>query len=219
MKSNALRDKYHFAPFETNHAAEEIRENYFYLHMLDKALDSAQISLPASLTAADIGPSSWFYVQALFSALTWHGSPEPRTVHLTGYEVDAYRLYADFHTRKDHALGQMQGLAGVEYVDRGFTAQPEAFDVITMFFPFVFEKDHLQWGLPGSLFDPAELMKSAWESLNNGGLLIIVNQGHKENKAETQLLKRLNIPVASSFKMDPLLYSYPLTRYIITVKK
>ena len=72
-----LRDKYHFAPFETNHATKDIRENYFYLHMLDKALDSAQISLPASLTAADIGPSSWFYVQALFAALTWHGSPNP----------------------------------------------------------------------------------------------------------------------------------------------
>ena len=133
--------------------------------------------------------------------------------------MDAYRLYADFHTRRDHALGQMQGLDGVEYLDRGFTLQPDTFDVITMFFPFVFEKDHLQWGLPGSLFDPAVLMKSAWESLKRGGLLIIVNQGHEEHKAETQLLKRLNIPVASSFKMDPLLYSYPLTRYIITVKK
>jgi hypothetical protein len=214
-----LNSQYHFENFSSAHSADETKENYFYLTMLNEAFNQTGCEFPEILTAADIGPSSWFYVHALTATLTWHKSSTPRTVHLTGYEVDAYRIFSDFHTRKDHAMGNMQGLQNVKYIDHGFSVQPETFDVITLFFPFVFVKDHLQWGLPGNLFDPASLMKAAWNSLRPDGLILIVNQGIDEHRAELKLLRSLNIPVSAAFQIESLLYTYSLNRYIITAQK
>lgn len=214
-----LRAQYHFDYYEKNRRVEEIKENFFYLAMLDSAFEQSQTAFPPNVTAADIGPSSWFYVHALHAALTWYQSSVPRTVHLTGYEMDAFRLYSDFHTRRDHALGNMQGLAGIEYREKGFEILPSTCDLITLFFPFVFLKDHLEWGLPGNLFEPMDLLNTAWNSLKPGGLLLIVNQGLEEHTAELKNLEHLGIKPTASIRMEPLLYSYSLERFIITVKR
>jgi hypothetical protein len=214
-----LRAAYHFDAVEAGFTERGLRENYFYLAMLDEAFRRSEAALPAGVTAADIGPSSWFYVQALAASLTHYGTDQPRAIHLTGFEVDAYRLYADFHTRRDHALSNMRGLAGVEYVDQGFNPAPSAYDVITSFFPFVFEKDHMEWGLPGRLFHPLDLLNASLVSLKPGGLLVIVNQGLKEHEEELRFLTEAGGSPTAAFKMEPLLFTYPLDRYIITVKK
>lgn len=214
-----LTARYHLADFSDALYAKEIKENYFYLAMLDEAFHQSHAAFPPSINAADIGPSSWFYVRALIAALTWYNTSSPRAVRLTGYEVDAFRLFADFHTRKDHALGNMQGLSNVEYIDRGFGVQPETYDLVTLFFPFVFKKDHLQWGLPLNLFDPVGLNVSAWRSLRSGGLMIIVNQGKDEHRAQIKMLEDAGISITAAFHMEPLLYTYRLDRYIITAKK
>jgi SAM-dependent methyltransferase len=214
-----LRTVYHFDSVEAGFTERGLRENYFYLAMLDEAFRQSEIDLPVEVTAADIGPSSWFYVQALAAALTHYGTAQPRAIRLTGFEVDAYRLYADFHTRRDHALANMRGLAGVKYVDHGFEPEPSTYDVITSFFPFVFEKDHMEWGLPGRLFNPPELLKASLVSLKPGGLLVIVNQGLREHGEELRFIREVGYSPAAAFKMEPLLFTYPLDRYIITVKK
>jgi hypothetical protein len=214
-----LTSLYHFDYFSAAHTLDEAKENFFYLAMVDKALQRTGINLPDSIQAADVGPSSWFYVHALFAALTWFGADYPRAIHLTGFEVDPYRMYSNFHTRMDHALGNMRGLPSVEYIDQGFTPQSGTFDVITLFFPFVFEKDHLEWGLPGKMFDPENLLTTVWGNLKTGGAMMIVNQGVKEHLEQLKRLERCGIPVAAALRMEPLLYSYPLDRYIITAKK
>lgn len=214
-----LTARYHLDDFSDALFAKEIKENYFYLAMLDEAFHQSHAGFPNTIKAADIGPSSWFYVRALIAALTWYNTQSPRAVYLSGYEVDAYRLFADFHTRKDHAQGNIHGLSNVDYVDQGFSIQPETYDVITLFFPFVFKKDHLQWGLPLNLFDPAGLIKSAWESLRTGSLMVIVNQGKEEHRAQIKILEDSGVPITAAFHMEPLLYTYRLDRYIITAKK
>lgn len=211
-----LDKNFHFGYYSQTHSLDEIRENYYYLSLLDEALRKSDISLPESIRAADIGPSSWFYIHALHGALSWFDTPSRRQVQLTGFEVDAYRLYSDFHTRKDHALGNMQGLNGVDFMDHGFEVSHSTYDVITMFFPFVFEKDHLKWGLPGRMFDPRKLLMEAWQSLRPGGFIMIVNQGEEEHEAEFRAMAELDISVRCAFKVEPLLYSYPLDRYILT---
>jgi SAM-dependent methyltransferase len=214
-----LRGVYSVETIESLPSERDISENYFYLAMLDGAFRLSGVELPAEVTAADIGPSSWFYVKALYAALAGYRTPQTRAVHLTGFEVDAYRLYADFHTRRDHALANMRGLAGVDYVDRGFEPHPDTYDVLTALFPFVFPKDHLEWGLPGRMFDPRELLKAAIISLKPGGLLVIVNQGLDEHEEQKRFLQEAGIAPTIAFKMDPLLFDYPLDRYIVTVKK
>ncbi len=214
-----LTELYHFDYFSTARTLDEARENFFYLAMIDRALDETVIALPDSLSVADIGPSSWFYVHALFAAVTWHNTWYPRSVHLTGFEVDPYRLYSDFHTRQDHALGNMRGLPNVEYVDHGFALQPETYDIITVFFPFVFLKDHLEWGLPAKLFDPDTLLNTVMGSLKTGGVMLIVNQGIYEHREQLKLLEKLSLKPAAAYRVESLLYTYKLDRFVITVKK
>ncbi|NLF51928.1 MAG: hypothetical protein GX577_12395 [Leptolinea sp.] len=214
-----LTELYHFDYFSTARTLDEARENFFYLAMVDRALDESFIALPDSLSVADIGPSSWFYVHALFAALTWYNTWYPRSVHLTGFEVDPYRLYSDLHTRQDHALGNMRGLPNVEYIGRGIMPQGEPFDIITLFFPFVFIKDHLEWGLPPKLFDPESMLKLVYETLKPGGLILIVNQGGYEHKEQLKILEKCGFKPTAAFRMESMLYTYKLDRFVITVKK
>ncbi|MEW6505724.1 MAG: hypothetical protein AB1457_17330 [Chloroflexota bacterium] len=207
---------YHLHDFAAQTTPINYRENLFYLHLLESALEASRINLPESLRAADIGPSHWFYVQALAALLRWWQTPQPRRIDLQGYEIDAYRVYADLHSRYDHALGHIRGLPGVTYIPQGFTVQPAAFHLIFMLFPFVFSKDHLEWGLPGSLFQPRRLLQDAWKSLQPGGLLVIVNQGEEEHTAQRTLLEAEGIPIRTAFRHDPLLFRYSLDRFVLT---
>lgn len=206
--------EYRLESFYSRNSQENYRENLYYLAMIESALTTANVALPDKISAADIGPSHWFYVQALYAALKWWHRPAGREVTLTGYEGDAYRIYTDFFSRYDHALAHIARLPGVEYKPCPFRAQPAAFDVITLFFPFIFMPDHLEWGLPSSMFDPSALLSAAWLSLKPGGLLIIVNQGKDEQQKQLELCNQAGIPVSASFPFDSMLYQYDIQRFI-----
>jgi len=93
------------------------------------ALSEAAPEMPQTIHAADIGPSDWFYVHALYAALKWWNSPTGRTVRLTGYEADAYGVYSALFSRYDLAHGYLTGLEEVHYIPRKFTRQPGKFDM------------------------------------------------------------------------------------------
>jgi len=209
-----LERDYHLEALAAASTAPNFRENLFYLHMLEEALRRSGASLPADLQAADIGPSHWFYVQALHGLLRWWQRPEGREVQLTGFEADAYRVYNDLHSRYDHALAHMRGLPGVAYLPQAFERQAGQFHVITMLFPFVFAHDHLVWGLPGRLFEPRALLAAAWDSLQPGGVLGIVNQGQQEHQAQGESLQACGIRPVAGYRQDPLLFSYRYDRYV-----
>ncbi|MBP7691697.1 MAG: hypothetical protein KA764_07255 [Anaerolineales bacterium] len=211
-------------PLDYLHAhsrTDNYRENLFYLELLERALEAAAPALPAEINAGDIGPSHWFYVQALYALWTGWRAAAPRAVTLTAYESDAYRVYLDLYSRWDHAHAHLRGLPAerVRYEPRAFPPQPAAFDALTLLFPFVFERDHLEWGLPGPLFSPAALLADAWLSLKPGGVLIIVNQGEAEHHAQRQLLEAHAIPAAAAFRHESQLFHYPLPRYGLAAVK
>lgn len=209
-----LLENYHLERLFSSSSRDNYRENLYYLSMLESAFNTINPPFPDCLAAADIGSSHWFYVQALFSALKWWQAPSGRKITLTGFEGDAYRVYSDFHSRYDHALAHIGGLADVAYKPIAFFPQPATFDIITLFFPFIFLPDHLAWGLPSSLFDPSTLFKDAWLSLKPGGLLIIANQGEAEQQQQLELLNQAHIPVNVSFPFDSMLYQYDTPRFI-----
>jgi hypothetical protein len=198
-----------------NSSADNYRLNLFYLEMLERALSEASPEIPHTTHAADIGPSDWFYVQALYAALKWWDSPTGRSVWLTGYEADAYRVYSNLFSRYDQAHRYMRGLEEVHYVPSRFTRQLGKLDLITMLFPFVFLKDHLAWGLPLRRFNPVELLRDAWNSLKPGGVLVIVNQGETEHIAQRDMLLAENIQPATAFQHPSQLYQYNLIRYVM----
>jgi SAM-dependent methyltransferase len=208
-----LFQDFHLDAFYQDSSPINYRENLFYLSLLENAFQLGHVHLPPQVNAADIGPSHWFYVQALAAFLRWYEAPQERTFTLAGFEADAYRVYGNFHSRYDHAIGHMRGLPGVTYVPRGFEAQPGQYDLITLFFPFVFEPDHLRWGLPATLFQPDRLLKDAWDSLKPGGALVIVNQGLDEHQAQGERMEKAGIQSRCAFHQDSLLFEYGIERY------
>jgi SAM-dependent methyltransferase len=211
----ALVHTYHLAAFRENSSAENFRENLYYLDLLEKAMDASGKSLVGEIEAADIGPSSWFYVQALSALLHWWNCPSERKVNLSGYEADSYRLYADFHSRIDHANVHLRGIEGAVYLPRPFFRQPGRFDLITMLFPFVFIDDALRWGLPASLFQPEVLLADAYASLKPGGLLVIVNQGQKEHEHQRMMMEKESLTISAAYRHQPRFYSYDIERFIL----
>jgi hypothetical protein len=103
----------------------------------------------------------------------------------------------------------------VEYIPRAFSPRQPPADLITMFFPFVFDRDHLEWGLPLSIFKPIDLLQQAWNNLKPGGMMLVVNQGKAEHDRQAAMFTELDIPVMASFHMDPLLFHYDYDRFIL----
>lgn len=219
QKADQYLETYHLQSLFEDSTADNYRENLFYLEMLERALIPIS-NLPKRVVAADIGSSHWFYVNALYSLLKWGQNPPPggRQISLSGYEVDAYRVYANFHSRYDYAVAHMRNLEGVNYVHQHFTPQPATFEIVTLLFPFVFQSDHLAWGLPRNQFSPETLLADAWNSLKPGGVLVIVNQGEKEHKTQLEILASLGIRPDLAFRHDSLYYQYDLPRHVLVIQ-
>lgn len=214
-----LVNKYHFIEDVTLQKTGNYYENVFYLHMLDTAFSRLEINLPPLLVSADIGTSHWFYVKALYAFLTWYKTYHPRQIQLDGYEVDAYRIYTDFHSRYDHVMSHIGSLPDVHFIPTGFSEKIARYDVITLFFPFVFKKDLIEWGLPQKYHQPEKILRSAWNSLKPGGILMVVNQGKDEHQAQKLVFRDLSITVNLTFQMDPILFQYDHDRYILAAIK
>jgi SAM-dependent methyltransferase len=194
-------------------------ENLFYLEILEAALTRMAYVPPEGLYVGDVGPSHWFYVRALYQLLRWWKTPVARTVQLHGFEIDPYRVYADFHSRMDHAEAQMEGLEGVVYHPEGIENHHRNFDLVLQLFPFVFVADHLDWGLPRQLFSPEKLVAQVWRKIKPGGILVVVNQGEAEHIEEQRILKSVGAEPKVAFRHDTLLFTYELPRYVLVARK
>jgi hypothetical protein len=212
-------NNYHLEKLKQEGAAGNYYENIFYIHMLEEAFVNLKKEMPDHIVCADIGTSHWFYVQALWSFYTWFQSKEPRDVLLEGYEVDAFRIYSDFHSRFDHAITHISEIPGIQFIPEDFRPIASHFDVITLFFPFVFEKDTLEWGLPSRLHQPNQLLQNAWNSIKPGGVLMIVNQGIDEHAAQIMICEKLGITPTLKLHIDPLLFKYDYERFILVAVK
>jgi hypothetical protein len=211
-----LTADYHIREGKLKEGTRQWQENLFYLQMLENSLIQSDVNLPDQCLCADIGPSSWFYVSALYSLLKFYRCHYGREVNLDGFEIDPWRIYINLYSRWDHARVYMDGLEGVSYHPHPFRTNPASYDVITLLFPFLFLKDHLEWGLPRSLFNPKGNLDATWSSLKPGGLLIIANQGEEEHQAQLSLLYEMQIPVKASFCQDDLIFHYDIKRYVST---
>ena len=67
--ADRLLNEYRLQSLFYHSRVENYCENLFYLELLESALQRSQAILPPVINAADIGPSHWFYVQALYALL------------------------------------------------------------------------------------------------------------------------------------------------------
>jgi hypothetical protein len=217
--AHRLLTEYHLEPLFARSTRRKYRENLYYLELLETALNPLELTLPQEICAADIGVSDWFYVRAYQAALRWWRFPGGRRVFLEGYETDPYRMYADFHTRYDYAMAFIQELKGTSYHPGAFETHAGQYHLVSLLFPFIFIHDHLNWGLPGSSFQPMDLLEKAWNSLREGGIFLIVNQGKDEHERQKEMLANLQIKWQGAFRFDSVLFKYEIPRYGITALK
>jgi len=218
-KEREFRSRFHLEDLYNHSSCETYRINLYYLDLLLEAYSRLQPVFPDSVTAADIGTSDWFYVQVLQAFYTYWNAENGRTVQLFGYECDAYRIYADYHSRFDHTVSNIREIQNVHFIPKAFFIQNDRFDFISIFFPFIFLQDHLSWGLVKKSFSPRENLLNAWESLKPGGIIVLANQGNAEYERQREIMNELRIPSAGEFQFSSDFYHYPYEHFVTLAQK
>ena len=226
-------DRYDLRALTARGRRHDILENLYYLELLVNAFEKGRAVLPVDhLDAIDVGVSDWFYAPAYLAALRyWQPTlPHPpivrqatahvaRNVAALGFEADPNRRYADGHSRADWADWFTRDIPALTYMPEDVRSWNGTIDIATMFFPFIFPADSDRWGLPRSLFHPADLLKHVLARLRTGGVLIIANQGEKEANAQRDLLASVGAHSVWSDRFESPFWSYDLPRFVHVVIK
>jgi len=189
-KEKNYLEKYNLQVLKENSTCRNYLENLTVIELLENFL-SCDDKVDNSFKILDIGSKNWFYASGEWSFFKYNS--HEKEIFLDGIELDAFRVYSDFHTRYDYAQFYIKNLTNTRYISKDFLQHDEKYDYIIWFFPFVTEFPLQEWGLPLSKFKPAEMLKHAYESLNSGGKMLIVNQDEKEYAIQENLLKNLSI--------------------------
>lgn len=181
-------EKYSLSRLKENSTVINYLENLYIIDLLEKNLD---IDSPKnSFHVLDIGSKNWSYVSGEYYFFKYRN----KNLYLDGIELDAYRLYSDFYSRYDYARHYTGNLENTRYIIGNLLEHRDKYDYITWFLPFITKKPLLHWGLPLKYYKPEEMLTHAYNLLNPGGQMILVNQGESEYLIQKELLKSLNIP-------------------------
>ena len=164
------------------------RENLHVVGMLEAALRPTAERFAESLEVLDIGAKDWHYLPGTFRFLSRVGTKQPRTVRMTGIEVDPYYRYQDGYTRFDYAQAYAKGLDAEYRLEDAFAHQG-AYDLILLLHPFWREREVLDWGLPGEYFAIDGLLRHARSLLKPGGLLLVTAYRSEEAWAEAAIAR------------------------------
>jgi hypothetical protein len=213
-----LISAYHLDIIDSSFCAALAEVNLYYLDLFQTTFEKLKLSLPQQINVVDVGPSDWFYVAALVNFLRYYQLPEGRDLNLSGYEIDPYRVYDNFHARHNIASYRINPFDCVQYYKEPFSASTDTYDLVLQCFPFLFLKDHLSWGLPKSLFNPRKLLADVAVSLKKNGLLLIINQGKEENRLQKELLEETQLSILTEFVFTSAYKKYSHEHYMLVVK-
>lgn len=212
-KEEMLRKIYGLTPWYQSFSQTDYRLLLYRIELLEKALEEKK--LPNVIRAADVGSTNFYYAASLHQFYQKHSKLQ----RLEGIEVDAYRVYDNFHSRIDYAKAYIKGLDCVNYLPMDFINYTNKVNIITMFLPFVFEEPLLKWGLPLSKYQPLAYMKHAYECLERGGIWIITNQGKEEQEKQHELLDALKISYEDKGVFLSDFYTYKIPHFLTVIKK
>lgn len=180
---NNLKQKYNVTLIEEG-SCYNYKQNIYYLNFFDKYLSKRKCK---TLNILDVGSKNWSYVKSEYIFFQSYTSD----IHLDGIEIDAYRLCTNFYSRYEIAKFYTKNLKNTNYISGDFLSHNKKYDYILWFLPFVTEYPLLRWGLPYKYFQPEKMLNHAYNLLNDGGELIIINQGEEEYKIQQELNKSL----------------------------
>lgn len=210
-KEKIYLEKYHLQEFKNNSTRRNYLENLAVIELLESCFLTPSLLSENNeniIKILDIGSKNWFYASGEWSFFKYNN--RKKEIFITGIELDAFRVYSNFHTRCDYAHFYIKNLQNTRYIAKDFLQHKDKYDYIIWFFPFVTEFPLQEWGLPLSKFKPTEMLRHAYDSLNYGGKILIVNQDEKEYAIQENLLKNLkfNYEKKGDFKNSFLEYEH-----------
>lgn len=180
------------------------------------------------LSTLDIGSKNFSYSIALYLFLNKIKNI-PNNISLVGNEIDPTRAYRNFFTSEVMAsyyfsliplpsnqkryLGK--NILNVKLEDTPYPH--EAFDFITLFFPFVTKEPLLAWGLPFKYIFTSETIEKIHSMQSDSGYFLVAHPTFEEFQRGQTLLKPF-FSMMKTFEIPHLLYADEKV-YIILVKK
>lgn len=207
-----LYEKFGLEYIKSNSTRQNYLENLYIIDILE---DYLGIEPKVNLKVLDIGCKNWFYAKGEYSFFKKYCE----CLQMDGLEIDTNRLYSNLYTRGEVAKFYIKNLENVNYIDKDFLKHEEKYDYITWILPFVVEEPLLKWGLPLKYFKPEKMLQHAYDLLNEGGSLFIINQGEVEYKVQRELCERLKIYYIALGEIKSKFLNYEILRYGILIKK
>lgn len=168
-------------------------ETLTYLEWLDLFYQAAPFDFqrlldqPDPFHWLDAGAKNWHYVEALVMFI--RAKRAGGSFKLDGVELDPNRRYQNLTTRGQTARFLIRNIPEACYHEGNLQCWTKPSHLVSHFLPFVFSEPHMAWGLPQQYFQPEKLLAHLLTLLTAPGMILIVNQGETESKAQEQLLK------------------------------
>jgi hypothetical protein len=170
-------------------------------------LASCDAHLPfRSKTLVDIGSQDFAYAPALALWMARRGG-----LAVSGMELDPYVFYFDFYRRYDVARAyaqQAERYGGIkvryeagDWLEDAVECQA---DLVTYFFPFLFEDLHRRARLPRGSFNPQFAYAKAWKTAQQA--VIFFHQGESEAEGSLKIIRELSGvegPIVECQKFEP----------------
>lgn len=189
-----------------------ILENLYTKDVLEQCFSR---KIMKEVKVLDIGCKNWFYAKGEYDFF----ESFCENIYLDGVEIDPYRLYSNLYSRYEVAKFYTKGLKNINYICGNLLDIKQKYDYIIWFLPFVVIEPHLYWGLPKKYFYPQKLLKYAYFLLEEGGEMLIINQGEKEAVKQKEFLENLGLEYENIGEIVSKNFEYKNKRYGFLVKK
>lgn len=215
-----LCEKYDLEYLKNNSTVQNYLENLYTLDLLDRYFTPHPSPRQSrgegeTQTVLDIGCKNWIYVKGEHAFFKKYC----KNFQLDGIEIDPNRLYSNFYSRKEAAKFYMKDLNEANYIEGDFLSHNKKYDYIIWILPFIVEYPLIKWGLPMKHFQPEKLLLHAYDSLKDGGKMLIINQDKIEHEAQEVLCKKLNIPFTIIGEVESEFLEYLNPRYLTLMEK
>ncbi len=205
-----LNNKYNLEILN-NTTKRNFLENLYFLDVFDKYFSD---EIKQNSAVCDIGSKNWYYVKSEYIFFQKFGIKR-----LDGIELDAGRLNSDFYSRKEIAKFHTKDLKNTNYIAEDFLFHNEKYDYIIWILPFISRYPHIKWGLPERYFAPEKMLSHAYELLNDGGEILIINQEENEYNIQKELNEKLKLNTEYFGEFDDVFSVFLHKRYCLKIKK
>ena len=199
-----LTEQYEMSQFESQLSRSSLYGAYFFLDVLDQSNVGEKINqiTDEEVHVLDIGTKNFDIAPAMYRYFKTHLPTSPQ-LHITGIEIDAYRIYRSLFSRYDVAEFYRKLISVDEnehhrYISGDFLTHEKQYNFISCFFPFVTSYALLAWGLPRAHLKPQQFVDHILKSLSPGGIAVVVNQTKKESDLQKLFFEKAKAACVSS---------------------